>query len=166
MNSHILQSLNTFLACWIMISKIEKRNKKFWTEKHAMSDENHRNSWLQNIDKHLDIDWTLNIFGAMFIKQVIYLRKVRCVDFLVSTQWLILFQLQLVKNLSVNTGLYLTFRQCCYCFDCKLWLLLIQNHVRLAAIDSFQAFEHKYLKWLCCFIGIWADNLFLDWSLI
>ena len=77
MNSHILQSLNTFLACWIMISKIEKRNKKFWTEKHAMSDENHRNSWLQNIDKHLDIDWTLNIFGEMFIKQVIYIRNVR-----------------------------------------------------------------------------------------
>ena len=32
--------------------------------------------------------------------------------------------------------------------------------------DSFQAFVHNHLKWLCCWIRIWAEALFLERSLI
>ena len=38
------------------------------------------------------------------------------------------------------------FKHCiCFTFGCKLWLLLIQNHVR----DCFQAFAHHQLKLFC-----------------
>ena len=40
-------------------------------------------------------------------------------------------------------------------FGCKLWLWSIQNHAR----HRFRAFARNHLKWLCCFIGIWADAL-------
>ena len=43
-------------------------------------------------------------------------------------------------------------------FGCKLCLQFIVIDAR----DHFQVFEHRYLMWLCCLIGIWTDSHFLD----
>ena len=43
----------------------------------------------------------------------------------------------------------------CYIFGCKTWLLSTQ----ILARDCCQASAHCHLKWLCCWIRIWADNL-------
>ena len=68
-----------------------------------------------------------------------------------------------IKSHSVNAGFYVAFRShfsitivSASNFDCLFRINFNQ------ARDSFQAFAHSYLKWLCCSIGIWANALFSD----